>query len=254
LLHREKQDGIRQLRSRSWTERLEYAQPFQAAEYERTRKIIWSGAKHSGGHENHYTAIAVLIDKLMDIKSGKAGASSAGLNASPDEPSAADKAAHKAVFEELKRNEDASRRAAIPADKRDWFDSLAGGNTWVLEDKPPADVAGDIEAIREQMVADIGHADNAFYRGIKQALRDGSMKIVPTAEVPDFGYATFSMNIYNNDGYVQGGAGTGTGDLDYVRAQREQGVHVSAFSLNGNDYVLIWNVSAEEKEKGSWAP
>jgi hypothetical protein len=209
--------------------------------------------------KDHYAVISSLIDKLMDIKSGGSAdvSGSAGTgSASSVEPSTAEKAASKAAFAAARGREDTAARAAIPADKRKYFDDLAGGNTWVLSDKPPpGNVEADIQQIRETMLAGMeGVVDNAFYRGLRQALLDGSMKIVPAGELPELGYATFSMTIYNDDGYVQGAAGAGTANLDYVREQRALGTHVSASSLNGIDYALSWSVSVEEKEKGSWAP
>lgn len=88
---------------------------------------------------------------------------------------------------------------------------------------------------------------------MKQALLEGSFKIVPASEVPEFGFETYHMTIYNSDDYVQGSATRTFANMDYANEQREKGMHVSAFSLNGRDYVTMWPVSAEEKEKGSWA-
>jgi hypothetical protein len=208
-----------------------------------------------GGSKARFATIARLIDALMDIKSVGMGEPSAPATSSGG-PTAEQRAAAHTAFEAAKVNEDTARRATIPADKKAWFDGLAGGGAWVLQDQPKVDaatVAADIQSKREEYASDTGRADIAFYRGLKQAAADGSLKIVPASEVAEFGYATFGATFYNADGFVQGSAYTGTANLQYAKDQREKGVHVSAFSLNGRDYVTMWPVSAEEKEKGSWA-
>lgn len=200
--------------------------------------------------------IAGLIDKLIDIKSG--GGTYSAASASSDEPTAEQRDAAKTDMAAAKANEDAALRARAPAEKKAWLDGLAGGGTWVMQEKPKADaatVAADLATIKQSYASALSGSpdDNAYYRGMREAAANGTLKILPTSEVPEFGYETYDATIYQSDGFIKGGAGFSKANNEFVAQQREQGVHVSAFSLDGRDYVTMWPASAEEKEKGSWA-
>lgn len=144
---------------------------------------------------------------------------------------------------------DAAYETGIPADRRAWLDSL-GAERWELREPQTLDDAG----FEQRVMASLYKNGSAKLAGFAEARASGTLKIQRAADMPELGYRSFQVTLYQN-GEAYGGVGFSVCNTEHWMALRERGTYAGTGSVGGVDYVVTWPMplACDDADPGVYA-
>lgn len=104
--------------------------------------------------------------------------------------------------------------------------------------RTPKPVVSDAE-FQSIVMAHLSEPGGETIEGYREAIANGTVKIQRASDVEGLGYESIQYNLFK-DGYLFGGAGWGTANMEFYNAQAAAGVRQGTGSINGLDYYITW--------------